>query len=145
MGNISEKALAFLNAIMKQAEISCGTNTDEQALSVQILYPNWADLEDGTELLVGQRVNYKNVLYNVILYHKKQSTYNPVDAPSLFAKVLIPDANVIPDWEQPSSTNPYNTGDKVSHNEKIWISLIDGNVWEPGTLGTEAMWKEVTE
>ena len=49
---------------------------------------------------------------------------------SLFAKVLIPDKNVIPEWEQPESTNPYSKGDKVTHNGKTWRSTIDGNVWE---------------
>lgn len=61
------------------------------------------------------------------------------DAPSLFAKVLIPDENVIPEWEQPESTNPYSKGDKVTHNGKTWISTADGNVWEPGVYG----WEEV--
>ena len=35
----------------------------------------------------------------------------------------------------------YNAGDKVSHNEKHWISNQDGNVWEPGAYG----WTEVME
>lgn len=145
MSNISQKALDFLSAIMKQAEISCGANTDEQALEVQILYPNWGDLEDGAALKVGDRVNYDGILYNVIQEHKKQSTWNPVDAPSLFAKVLIPDPSVIPEWEQPTSTNGYMVGDKVTHNSKTWESLIDNNVWEPGAVGTESLWKEVNE
>lgn len=30
-------------------------------------------------------------------------------------------------------------GDKVSHNDKHWISDVDSNVWEPGVYGwTEA-------
>lgn len=145
MSNISQKALDFLSAIMKQAEISCGTNTDEQALEVQILYPNWENLEDGTTLKVGDRINYDNVLYNVIQEHQKQSTWNPVDSPSLFAKVLIPDFNSIPEWEQPTSTNGYMIGDKVTHNSKTWGSLVDNNVWEPGAVGSETVWKEVTE
>ena len=145
MSNISKKALDFLTAIMRQAEISCGTNTDEQALNVQILYPNWEDLEEGTELIAGQRVNYENVLYNVILTHKKQLTWTPPDAPSLFAKVLILDPSVIPEWEQPDATNAYMTGDKVMHNGSTWESLVDNNVWEPGATGTESLWKEVTE
>ena len=145
MSNISDKALQFLNAIMKQAEISCGTNTDEQALEVQILYPNWEDLKYGTTLKVGDRVNYDGILYNVIQEHQKQETWNPVDAPSLFAKVLIPDSSVIPEWEQPTSTNGYMTGDKVNHNGTTYISLVDNNVWEPGAGGTETVWKEVTE
>ena len=29
----------------------------------------------------------------------------------------------------------YEKGYKVSHNEKHWISDVDGNVWEPGVYG----------
>lgn len=61
----------------------------------------------------------------------------PNVASSLFAKVLIPDENVIPAWEQPDSTNPYMIGDKVMHNNKYWISIMDANVWEPGVYGWE--------
>lgn len=68
----------------------------------------------------------------------------PEAAPSLFAKVLIPDPGVIPDWEQPGPENAYSKGDKVRHKDKIWESLVDNNVWEPGTIGTEGQWKEVT-
>lgn len=57
------------------------------------------------------------------------------------AKVLIADENVISEWEQPGSTNPYMTGNKVSYNGKIWVSTIDNNVWAPGAYG----WEEITE
>lgn len=143
MGFITDNALEFLNAIMKQAEISCVSNTDEQALEVQILYPNWEDISNGTTLAVGQRVNYLDILYNVLQEHQKQETWNPVNAPSLFAQVLIPEPSVIPKWVQPSSTNPYMKGDKVTHNGSTWESLVDSNVWEPGSVGTESLWKEI--
>ena len=42
---------------------------------------------------------------------------------------------MIPEWEQPESTNPYMKGDKVKHNDKTWVSDIDNNVWEPGVYG----------
>ena len=45
------------------------------------------------------------------------------------------DPEVIPEWEQPDSTNPYMMGDKVTHNEKTWESTVDNNVWEPGVYG----------
>lgn len=64
------------------------------------------------------------------------------DAVSLWARVLIPDPHDIPEWVQPSSTNPYMKGDKVWHVGKVWESLIDGNVWEPGAVGTESLWGE---
>jgi len=142
---LMKKTLEKLGAILKQAEINSSNNTDEQALEVQSLYPEWLSLADGTTLKVGDRVNYKGLLYNVLQEHQKQETWNPVDAPSLFAQVLITDSSVIPEWVQPDSTNPYMTGDKVTHNGSTWESLVDNNVWEPGATGTETLWKEVTE
>lgn len=115
---------------------------DEDALEAVQLFPLWkADVE----YTVGQRVRYNEVLYSVLTAHTSQADWTPEVAPSLFAKVLIPDENVIPEWEQPDSTNPYKKGDKVSHNGKIWESQIDGNVWEPGVVGTESLWVEVSE
>ena len=32
-------------------------------------------------------------------------------------------------------------GDKVTHNDKTWISDIDYNIWETGVYG----WSEVTD
>lgn len=142
---ITEKAIKKLKAMRRQAEINAAGNTDAQALEVSTLYADWETLEEGYSLVVGDRVTYNDVLYNVITAHNVQSTWNPVDSPSLFAKVLIPDPEVIPEWEQPDSTNPYSKGDRVTHNEKTWESLVDNNVWEPGALGTESLWKDVSE
>lgn len=142
---ITEKAIEKLKAMRKQAEVNAADNTDAQALEVSTLYVDWRTLEEGYSLAVGDRVTYNDVLYNVITAHNVQSTWNPVDSPSLFAKVLIPDPEVIPEWEQPDSTNPYSKGDRVTHNEKTWESLVDNNVWEPGALGTESLWKDVSE
>ena len=143
MAIITKNTLDKMAAMLGQAKINSVNNTDEQALEVQSLYPEWEALAEGTTLHVGDRVNYQGFLYNVLQEHQKQSTWNPVDAPSLFAKVLIPDPSVIPEWEQPDSTNPYMKGDKVAHNGHTWESLIDGNVWEPGAVGTESLWKVV--
>ena len=142
---ITEKAIEKLKAMRRQAEINAAGNTDAQALEVSTLYADWETLEEGYSLVVGDRATYNDVLYNVITAHNVQSTWNPVDSPSLFAKVLIPDPEVIPEWEQPDSTNPYSKGDRVTHNEKTWESLVDNNVWEPGALGTESLWKDVSE
>ena len=49
--------------------------------------------------------------------------------------MLIPEPETIPDWEQPESTNPYHKGDKVRHAGHVWVSDVDGNVWEPGVYG----------
>lgn len=112
--------------------------TDEQALTVPIIFPAWRGA--GISYAAGDRVMYGGVLYKCLQAHTSQSTWTPTDAPSLWAKVLIPTPGAIPEWEQPSSTNPYAKGDKVKHNGKTWISNLDGNVWEPGVYG----WTEVT-
>lgn len=111
-----------------------GSATDEQALSVPVLYPAW---RSGVEYVTGQRVLRGGVLYKVLQDHTSQDDWTPDAAPSLFARVLIPDATAIPEWEQPDSTNPYMSGDKVSHNGSTWVSTIDNNVWEPGVYGWE--------
>lgn len=112
--------------------------TDEQALKASALYPKW---KVGTDYQKDERVLYDDILYKVLTDHTSQTDWTPDAASSLFAKVLIPDKNVIPEWEQPESTNPYGKGNKVTHNGKTWLSTIDGNVWEPGVYG----WEEITE
>lgn len=112
--------------------------TDEQAVTVPAIYWPWDG--DGVKYAAGDRRTDDGVLYRCITAHTSQPTWKPADSPSLWAKVLIPTPGVIPDWEQPSSTNPYAKGDKVKHNGKIWISTIDNNVWEPGVYG----WTEAT-
>ena len=128
-----QETKAFINSLIKLRD----TITDEQALTAIEVYPQWDG--NGEEYKVGQRVQYNGTLYKILTDHTSQEAWTPVDAPSLFAKVLIPDVDVIPEWEQPDSTNAYMKGDKVTHNGKTWESEIDNNVWEPGSYG----WKEI--
>lgn len=111
-----------------------GTIDDETALGAVKLFPAW----DGTASYeTGKRVRYEGVLYRCLQSHTAQAGWDPVSAPSLWAKMLIPDENTIPAWEQPDSTNPYAKGDKVTHNGKVWVSTVDDNIWEPGDYGWE--------
>lgn len=129
-----EEAKAIIDALVTLRNSAA----DEQALKASALYPKW---KVGTDYQKDERVLYNDILYKVLTDHTSQADWTPDAAPSLFAKVLIPDKNVIPEWEQPESTNPYSKGDKVTHNGKTWRSTIDGNVWEPGVYG----WEEITE
>ena len=119
-------------------ETAAASLPDAEALQGVELYPAWKG--DGRHYEAGIRVRDEGVLYTVLQAHDSQPTWKPADAPSLFAVVLIPDPEVIPEWVQPDSTNPYHKGDKVKHNGKTWESAIDGNVWEPGVYG----WNEIT-
>lgn len=129
-----EEAQKIIEALVTLRESA----SDADALNAVAIYPEWR--EDVT-YTTGQRVRHDGTLYKVLQDHTSQADWAPDAAPSLFAKVLIPDPDVIPEWEQPDSTNPYAKGDKVTHNGNTWISDIDGNVWEPGVYG----WSEVTE
>ena len=113
---------------------------DEVAATAAFAFDPW-DAAGAYE--VGNRVRYADVLYKCLTGHTAQESWTPDVSPSLWAKVLIPDPSVIPEWEQPGSTNGYSKGDKVTHNGKTWESLVDNNVWEPGVIGTESLWKEV--
>lgn len=132
-----------LRAIIEKAMTETASLTEAEAISATCLYPKWNG--NGVAYVKGQRVQDDGVLYTVLQNHTSQAGWKPTAAPSLFAKVLIPDPSVVPEWEQPDSTNPYMKGDKVKHNGKVWVSLIDNNVWEPGVTGTAALWQEVTE
>lgn len=116
--------------------------TDEQALTVKNLYPEW---DPDVTYNVGDRRLYGGVLYKCLQPHKAQSDWNPDAAPSLWAKILTDPAGEILQWEQPGSTNGYAQGDKVTHGGKTWESLVNNNVWEPGAPGTETVWKEIME
>lgn len=130
-----------LRAIIEKAMTETASLTEAEAVSATCLYPKWSG--NGVAYAKGQRVQYDGVLYTVLQAHTSQAGWTPTDAPSLFAKVLIPDPSAVPEWEQPDSTNPYMKGDKVKHNGKTWVSLVDNNVWEPGAAGTAALWQEV--
>ena len=125
----------FLRKIIEQL---AETLDDTEALESKELFPTW---DSEKEYNVDDRVRYKDTLYKCLQSHTAQDSWSPDVAVSLWAEVLIPDPEVIPDWVQPGSTNPYMKGDKVRYDGKIWVSDIDNNVWAPGVYG----WSELLE
>ena len=109
---------------------------DNEALEAVELFQPWRS--DGSYQR-GLRVQHQGVLYRCLQDHQAQQVWNPLDAPSLWARVLIDDPNSAPAWIQPDSTNPYAKGDRVMHRGRVWVSLVADNVWEPGVYG----WEEV--
>lgn len=102
--------------------------TDEDALEAANLFPNWTI---GVAYKVDDRVRYEELLYKCLQAHTSQDAWTPTAAPSLWTKVLIPDENEIPEWEQPDSTNAYQVGDKVMFEGHIYESVIPNNIWSP--------------
>ena len=103
------EAVNFIKALVHLR----GAATDEQAIDAQAVYPEW---KPECTYAVNDRVLYSKVLYKVLQEHTSQESWTPDAAVSLFTKVLIPDEQLVYNWAQPDSTNPYMLGDKVMHN-----------------------------
>jgi hypothetical protein len=127
-------------AVKRMLSSSVEDLTDEQALEVASLYPTWAsklntesELQPGQRIEVGERLWDNGQLWKCITAHEALKNWRPEDSPSLYVRVTIEEW---PAWVQPlGSEDAYKAGDKVSHNDKHWISDVDGNVWEPGVYG----------
>lgn len=108
----------------------------EQALEVQNLFPSWTSFI-GKPTALALRVNDEDQLYECIQPHTVQAHWKPHLTPAMWKKVSLEE---FPEWKQPlGAHDAYNTGDKVTHNDKKWVSTSNGNVWEPGVAG----WDEI--
>lgn len=127
---------AHARKLRKMIEKTSVNLTDSEAYDVAELFPMW---KTDTEYAVGDRVQYESKLYKCLQSHTSQADWIPSTAVSLWVEVADP-AIEYPEWVQPTGAHDaYMTGDKVSHNEKHWISEADNNIWEPGVYG----WREV--
>lgn len=103
---------------------------DEEAETVTALFPDW---ETDKAYAVGDRVKYDGLLYRCVQAHTSQSDWTPDVVPALWTRTSTEEW---PEWVQPTGAHDaYNKGDKVSHNDKHWVSDIDANVYEPGVYG----------
>ena len=134
MGTLVDLAVK-LRPFIEKAALSLD---DEDALEAVQLFPRW---DDSAKYETGDRVRFQNVLYKCLQDHIAQPTWSPIVTPSLWAKVLIPDPEVIPEWEQPDSTNAYQIGDKVTFEGKTYECVIANNIWSPASY--PAGWKEI--
>lgn len=114
------------------------TLTDETALTAIELFPEWKPF---IPYNVNERIRYEEILYKCVQAHTSQTDWTPDITPALWTIVSLEDW---PEWRQPTGAqDAYMTGDKVSHNDKHWVSDVDNNVWEPGGVGTELLWHQV--
>ena len=118
--------------IRRIIELAATSLADSDALDAPEVFPVWNPYATYS---VGDRVRHGDALYRCLQAHGAQAQWSPDQAPSLWARVLIPDPDVVPEWVQPDSTNPYMSGDRVTHNGQTWESTVDNNVWEPGVYG----------
>lgn len=119
-----------LNQLKTLASGSVEALPDEEAEKVPSLFPEW---KPNIDEAVGARRYYGEKLYKCIQPHKTQVGWEPDKTPALWTIVSTEEW---PEWRQPTGAqDAYAQGDKCSHNGSHWVSLVDGNVWEPGEYG----------
>lgn len=130
---ITKEKARILRRLIEQTIIALD---DATALEGVELFPMW---KNGHEYAIGDRVQYGELLYKCVQAHTSQSDWTPDVTPALWTRVSIEDW---PEWIQPTGAqDAYAVGDRVSHNDKHWVSDVDANVWEPGVYG----WVEYNE
>lgn len=118
-----------LRRLIEQLSISLD---DETALKAVELFPEWNSTKS---YQINDRIKFDNILYKCVQAHTAQADWIPPLTPALWTRVSIEEW---PEWVQPTGAqDAYMNGDKVSHNNLHWISIIDSNVWEPGIYGWE--------
>lgn len=118
----------------RKIEQASAWTDDADALEMVELFPEW---KAGKTVIVGERLREGDALYKCIQAHTTQADWQPSITPALWVRVYVEE---YPEWVQPTgAADAYNEGDKVSHNDKHWVSLINGNVWEPNIANT---WEE---
>ncbi|MCZ7539702.1 MAG: hypothetical protein M5U29_07315 [Anaerolineae bacterium] len=108
-----------------------------EAVKGAVLRPPW---EAGLSVVAGAVYYYAGNLYEVIQAHKTQSDWTPNIVPALFKRYYEPSDDPWPFVAPTGAHDSYPLGARVLHTGHIWTSLIDANVWEPGTVGTENLW-----
>ena len=143
LGRIDMDAEAEQKAsrVMFRALAQTDVITAADALDNAGMFPAWADCI-GQRAEAGSYWRHGDKLYRVNAGqgHTIQADWAPDKAASLFSLAANP-AEEWPEWIQPTGAhNAYAKGAKVTHSGKRWVSTADGNVWAPGTVGTEGLW-----
>lgn len=123
-----------------QMSVQSANLTDEQAMQIADLYPDWAAMKAYPEneiVKYGVNADGETQLYKVIQAHTSQADWTPDTAASLYKKIGFTDEGVSI-WTQPlGATDAYMKGDVVSFENQLWKSTVDNNVWQPGVYGWE--------
>lgn len=123
-----------------QMQVQAAELDDDKAMEVADLYPEW---QYSKAYAVGEMFKYgvnsdgETQLYRVVQAHTSEAQNTPDIVPALYKAVGFTDTGT-PIWTQPlGAHDAYSTGDVVSYKDQLWISTVDGNVWEPGVYGWE--------
>lgn len=125
--------------IRRALELFAKTVTDESTMmEIADVYPAYAvgkAYKTGDVFRYGENEDGETQLYQVLQDHTSHEEWKPDESPSLYKKVGFTPSG-IPIWTQPlGASDAYQAGDMVQHNDHVWVSDVNNNVWEPGVYG----------
>lgn len=129
-----------MKQLRRAMQLFAQTVTDESTMmEMADVYPKWSSnsktYKTGEIVAYGKNSDNETQLYQVLQEHASQADWTPNTATSLYKAVGFTDSGVAI-WTQPlGATDAYMAGDKVVHNDVLWQSDVDNNVWEPGVYG----------
>lgn len=129
-------------ASARVAQIMAMSFTDEQALEVKDIYPEY---QVDHAYKQGDFFTHEGELYKVNQAHTSASQWEPgsVGTESLYTHLTL-NEDGYPIWKQPTGAHDaYNKGDIVEYNGELYKSLIDGNSYSPDAY--PAGWEKYTE
>ena len=137
-----EVSVSLMSAIARTARITAMSFTDEQALEVKDIYPEY---QVDHAYKQGEFFTHEGELYKVNQAHTSASQWEPgsVGTESLYTHLTL-NEDGYPIWKQPTGAHDaYNKGDIVEYNGELYKSLIDGNAYSPDAY--PAGWEKYTE
>lgn len=126
------------DAALALAQMQAAKLADADALMVPALFPAY---ERGHVYATGDRVLWQGALYKAIGGHTA-SADGPASDPQHWEKVVPaqPGGERAEDWV---TGKAYAKGARVTRYGKVYESLVDKNVQEPGVFGSESAWRQV--
>lgn len=112
--------------------------TDQQALSVKSLYPNWEEFI-GTTVQVDTKIQYESKLYKVVQEHLVQNQLPPsIDTASLYTEIVEDHSGTIDD------PIPYpQDGNMIIYKDKYYIE--DGIIYKCIRNSDQPLYSKLSE
>lgn len=98
----------------------------------------------GVQVNAGEVYQHLRNLYEVVQSHTTQADWTPDVAYALWKRWYNPENEPEPYRQPQGAHDAYRLGQRVTHGGFTWESLVDANVWEPGSTGAEALWLNLT-
>lgn len=133
---MSERELMEVSSLVFVKMAQDGTLDDITISEHPSLFPSWTENWRGK---AGDIVMDEGSLYRSIHDVGEGQNTKPSNTPSMWTPVSDP-TEEYPAWVQPiGAHDAYSIGDKVTYDNKHWVSTADNNVWQPGVYGWEVV------